>query len=65
MPTMNTGPRTNIYKVIRSSNRIFIMFNHNDRIPKIAELMQRLHQTSIVALMKTDGRFIQNIQRAN
>ena len=41
------------------------MFNQDHRVPKIAKLLQRLKQASVVARMQADGRFIKDIQNAS
>ena len=48
---MLTGPRADINDPIRDTNRVFIMFNDDESVTKIAQANQRLDKTSVIALM--------------
>ena len=41
------------------------MFDDNDGVPKVAELLECTNQPLIVALVKSDRRLIENIQRTH
>ena len=41
------------------------MLDHHNRIAEIPQLFQRLQQSSVVARMQSDGRFIQNIEHSS
>ena len=56
------GAGAEIENVIRRSNRFFIVFDHDDRIPEIAEPAKRCEQPRVVALMQPDAWFVENIK---
>ena len=59
----NTGARAKINDEIRTSHRVLIMFNHDDRIAPGTKFAQRIQQLMIVAGVQADGWLIQHIQR--
>src|SRR5262245_17002263 len=58
-----TGPKIN--HMIRSLDHFLIMFHDKHRVAKVSELFQGFNQFQVVALVKTDARFVQNIQYAD
>src|SRR6059058_5307870 len=56
--------RTEIDDVVGSSNRLFIVLNHDDGIPNVAQFSQGSEQPCIVALMQTDAWFVENVENA-
>ena len=61
---VNAGARTDIDHVIGGQNGVFVMLDHNDRVAEIAQMLERFQKPGVVALMKTDGRFVENIENA-
>ena len=57
--------RTKIKNVVGSPNRFFIVLDHDDGIPKIAQSSKRSEQARVVALMQTDAGFIENVKNAS
>ena len=55
-----TGAEVNDH--IRLSHGLFIMFDDNDRVTYVAQALQRFQQALIVAVMESDGRFVQNVE---
>ena len=64
LTTTRPCARTEINDVVGSPNRFFVVLDHDDGIPKIAQFSQCSEQTCIVALMQTDARFVQNVKNA-
>ena len=58
------GARAEVENVIGGANRFLVVFDHDDRIPEIAQAAQRGEQPRVVALMQTDARFVQDIKNA-
>ena len=63
--TMNTSPRTYINNMIGRGYGIFVMFNHNHCIAQITQAYQGFEQALVVALMQTDGGFIEDIHNSH
>ena len=57
-----TGPE--IADVVAADNHVAIMFDHDQRVAKISEFVQRPQQPAIVARMQSDGRFVQHVQHS-
>ncbi len=62
---MDSGRRAHIYQMVCGQHRLFIMLYHEYGITQVAQFFQSFEQTLIVALVKADGRFVQNIQNAH
>ena len=50
--------------MIGRADGVLVMFHDDDRIAEIAQMFQRAEQPVIVALVKADGRFVENIEHA-
>ncbi len=64
MAAMDTRARAHIHQIIRRANGVFVMFHDDHRIAQIPQPPQRIQKAIIVALMQTDGGFVQDIQNA-
>ncbi len=62
---MPSGPWTNVNNVIRFQHYFFIVLDNNHRITKIAKIFKCFDQFYIVACVKSDTRFVQNIKNAD
>src|SRR5262249_21392718 len=51
------------YKV-GAADGVFVVFDDEDGVAKIAKLLERAEQAFVVARVKTDGRFIENVENA-
>ena len=59
---MFTGPWTDIHDPISRSNRFLIMFDDDEGVADVSKTSERLDKSTIVALMKTDTRLVQDIE---
>ena len=59
---MHASPRPHIKDIIRFTDRVLVVFHHQNRIDLIAQVFQRGQQAVIVALVQPDRRFIQHIK---
>ena len=59
---MDACARAYIDHVICTEDRFFVVLNHDDRISQIAKPGKCCKKAGIIALMKSDGRFIQNVK---
>jgi len=53
--------RTHIDDVVGCPHHIFVVFDDNDRVSRIAQLFQTAYQFPVVALVQSDGGFVQYI----
>src|SRR5690606_27842779 len=54
--------RTKVDDEIRRFNHFPIVFNHDDGIAKVAELLERLDESRIVGCMEPDAGFVENVE---
>lgn len=59
---MLAGTFSNIDDIIGGKDRVFVMFDDDKGIPQVAHLFERCDKAVVVPLMKTDGRFVENIE---
>ena len=58
---MYAGTGTQIDDEIGGSDRIFVVFHHDDGIADVAQVLERGDQPVVVALVQSDGRLVQYI----
>ncbi len=61
---VNAGAGSHVNDMVSRADRILVMLDHDHRIAEIAQPLQRFEQAVIVALVKTDGGFVQHIENA-
>ena len=61
---MNARARAKIDNMVGAAHRFVIVLDNDERIPFLAERFERVEQTQIIARMKTDRRFVQNVKNA-
>ena len=54
LPAMSAGAGPQIYNIVCTANRFFIVFHYEHRVAEIAERGECVQQFLIVARMKTD-----------
>ncbi len=50
--------------MIGGANRFFVVLDHDDRIPEIAQPAQGADEPRVVALMQPDARLVEHIEHA-
>jgi hypothetical protein len=61
-PPLVSGTRPQVDHVVRGSNDVRIVLDHDDRVPLPAQRPQDVHEAIGVAGMKADGRLVQHEQ---
>ena len=51
--------------MIGGSHRVFVVFDDDDRVAEVAEFGERIEQALIVARVKANGRFVEDVQHAD
>ena len=59
---MHPSPGADVEHIVRLADRLFVMFHNDDGIALIAQVLQRVQQAVVVALVQTDGWLVQHIQ---
>ena len=59
--TIDTASRPQVYNVFSLPDGVFIVFNNDDGIAFLPQLLERLQQHTIVTRMQTNSGFIKNI----
>ena len=62
LTSLSTCLRPHINYVIGILHHLLVMFDHNNRIARITQLLQRVYKLDIILLVQTDTRFVKNIQ---
>ncbi len=62
---VHAGTGTQVDHVVRLADGILIVFHHDHRVAKVAQIDERIEQTLIVALMQADRRLVQDVHDAD
>src|SRR5579862_4676911 len=46
------------------ADRVLVVFNDKDGIAQVAELLERMNQAGVIALVESDRGFVDNVQKA-
>ena len=57
-----TGARTDVHHIVGGQHHVLVVFHHDHRVAGITQLFERVDQSHIVSLVKTDRRFVENIE---
>ena len=57
--------RTHIDDVVGGADRILVVLHYDDSVAEVAQALERGDETVVIALMKSDGGFVQDIQDAH
>ena len=59
---IDSGSRPNLHNPVSLPDCIFIVFNYNYRVTHVSQALQRFQKLIVVAWMKTNGRFIEDVE---
>ena len=62
---MNTRKRPHINHVIGIHHHVFVVFDHDYRVARVAQLLQRMNQPEVIAVVQPDAWFVENIKYIN
>ena len=63
-PSERAGPRAEIHQVVGMLQRVAVVFDHDQGIAEIAQVLQGLDQPEIVPRVKPDRGFVQHVEHA-
>src|SRR2546421_2428657 len=62
---VTAGARSEIHDVVRRADRLLIVLHHEHGVAEVAQLLERLEQARVVALMQPDRGFVEDVQHAD
>ena len=65
LAAMFAGARTDVDDPVRVSDGVLVMFDDDQRVAEVAQMMQCADQPFVVTLMQADGWFVQHIHDAH
>src|SRR5438105_3561893 len=57
-----SGAGTDIHDPVRGPDRLLVVLDHQDRVPDVAHAEEGADQSSVVALMKADRGFVEDVE---
>ncbi len=54
-----------IDEIVGRAHRLFIVLDHNDGVAQVSQLLQRVEQAAIVALVQPDAGLIEDVEHAH
>src|SRR5207247_4657661 len=64
VPALLAGARAEVNHEVGSPNRLLIVLDHQDRVPKVAQGLERLKEALVVPRMEADGGLVEHVERA-
>src|SRR5437764_4319051 len=61
---MATGSGAEVNDIVGAANGFFIVLDHKNGISEIAQFFERIQQATVVAMVKSDGRLVEDIEHA-
>ena len=62
---VNARARADIHQIVGCQHGFVVMLNHDQRVAQIAQVLEGFQKPRVVALVKADGRLVQNVQNAH
>ena len=59
---MYSGTRTDVDEVVGCNHHITVVFNDDDAVAEVAQLLQTFDKALVVALVKPDRGFVEDIE---
>ncbi len=64
LAAVDAGTRADIDDMIGGEDRVLVMLDDDHCIADVAQVLQRVEQAVVVALMQADGGFVQHVEHA-
>ena len=59
---MLTGARTDVDDVVGDPDGLFVVLDHDDRVPEVAQAQEGVDELAVVPLVQPDGGLVQHVQ---
>jgi len=60
--TLSARPRSDIDDPVGSPHHVLIVLHHDDRIAQVAERLERVDQSDVVALVESNARLVEDVE---
>ena len=60
--TQTTGFRTDVHDPVRLAHHLLVVLHYDDGVIHIAQLLEAVDETLVIALMQTDGRLVEDVE---
>src|SRR5207249_11589342 len=64
VPALLAGAGTEVNHVIGAPNRLLIVLDQQDRVPKVAQGLESLKEPLVVSRLEADGRPVEHVKRS-
>ncbi len=64
MPAVDAGAGADVDHVVGREDRVLVVLHHDHRVADVAQVLERLEQPGVVALMQADGGLVQHVEHA-
>ena len=61
---MDAGGRADVDDIVGGQDRVLVMLDDDDRVAEVAQVLQRVEQAGIVALVQADRRLVEHVEHA-
>jgi hypothetical protein len=61
---MDAGGRADVDDIVGLQDGVLVVLDHDDRVADVAQVLQRVEQAGIVALVQADGGLVQHVEHA-
>ena len=58
-------PGTDVDDVVGQADRLFVVLDHDDRVAEVAQTLEGRDQSTVVALVQTDGGLVEHVEHAD
>ena len=65
LAAMHARTRTDIDHIVGLANRVLVVLDHDHRVAEVAQVLQRVEQPFVIALMQANGRLVENVHHAD
>ncbi len=61
---VDAGGGADVHHVVGGADGVLVVLHHDDGVAEVAEVLQRLQQAGVVALVEADRRLVQHVEHA-
>ncbi len=64
VPAVSARARTEVQHPVGAADGLLVVLDHQHRVPRVAQLLQRFEQADVVAVVQADGRLVEHVADA-
>ena len=64
LAAMDAGGGADVDDIVGGQDRVLVMLDHDDRVAEVAQVLQRVEQAGIVALVQADDGLVEHVEHA-